>query len=318
MADWEVYTRSDGTKARRYPKEVRTAALELWMACRKYRLLASSAMNPICISIRDGQVVVKPKQVPQGTQSLDVIRLLELPLPSQGVSIRLPEDALPTIPYDAPETLVKEVKRRRKRLAEDSFRWPFTADDAHDLRLGAELAQSCRDDDFKSMSLCYYTESPSFSGVFDAAKECIEKEGVLFGYHFEIYTSPLEYGEPRTCADPHLLAVGPRSALMYSAKYVAKRLVQDCSYNVQIPFWSRHEEFDPCCGAARSIPNWLFLVQEESGGGGGVARDFDPTDLGDNNDDNNADNLPDLVAEESTEDKSQLVIEDPYALWPGF
>ncbi len=102
MADFETYTRSDGTKARRYPKEVRTAALELWMACRKYRLLASSAMNPICISIRDGQVVVKPKQVPQGTQSLDVIRLLELPLPSQGVSIRLPEDALPTIPYDAP------------------------------------------------------------------------------------------------------------------------------------------------------------------------------------------------------------------------
>ncbi len=177
------------------------------------------------------------------------------------------------------EVLIQEAKRRRKRMAEDSFEWVFTAAHRHDLRICAELAQSATDDEFQSLTMAYFTESPSFLGVLEASKDCIEKQGFLFRYHFEVYTEPLEYGCERCGPDPHCIAVGPRSALMFTAKYVAKHLLRDHSFDIRIPMWSANEEANAYGSHARAIPNWLLLVQEESIGGA-AGRVFDPTDLG--------------------------------------
>ncbi len=130
------------------------------------------------------------------------------------------------------ELLIQEAKRRRKRMAEDSFEWVFTAAHRHDLRVCAELAQSATDDESQPMTMAYFTESPLFLGALEASKD-FEKQGFLFRYHFEVYTEPLENGCERCGPDPHWIAVGPRSALMFTAKYMAKRLLRDHSFDVE-------------------------------------------------------------------------------------
>ncbi len=95
----EVYTRSNGALARRYPSEVRLAAINLWKLCRKYELVRHADLLDIAFS--NGSVTVKPKAPIAGTQTLNVnIPPPAAPLPAAAAAAA----ALPAAdqPMDSP------------------------------------------------------------------------------------------------------------------------------------------------------------------------------------------------------------------------
>ena len=306
MADFETYTRSDGTKARRYPKEVRTAALELWMACRKYRLLASSATNPICISIRDGQVVVKPKEVPQGTQSLDVIRLLELPLPSQGVSIRLPEDALPTIPYDAPP---KEVASEapaagpaESAVPEEPPTVPASDQEVNSVSFFGRIAAMEMADAGAAPEPCPELDGmpPSQASLKTEDDECsiVSVRVVKSEASSSPVATPCRTNAGSSKRSSQAIDASPDSALKASppAKkaHSDPRMAQGSFDDAQSQSIFSQDETQE-----KAEDKTQLVVQQKA---------VDKTIVVQQK----AVDKSQLVAEESTEDKSQLVIEDPY------
>ncbi len=302
MADFETYTRSDGTKARRYPKEVRTAALELWMACRKYRLLASSAMNPICISIRDGQVVVKPKQVPQGTQSLDVIRLLELPLPSQGVSIRLPEDALPTIPYDAPPKDVASEAPAAGPVPEEPPTVPASDQEVNSVSFFGRIAAMEMADAGAAPEPCPELDGmpPSQASLKTEDDECsiVSVRVVKSEASSSPVATPCRTNAGSSKRSSQAIDASPDSALKASppAKkaHSDPRMAQGSFDDAQSQSIFSQDETQE-----KAEDKTQLVVQQKA---------VDKTIVVQQK----AVDKSQLVAEESTEDKSQLVIEDPY------
>ena len=85
----EVYARSNGALARRYPSEVRLAAINLWKLCRKYELVRHADLPDIAFS--NGSVTVKPKAPIAGTQTLNVnIPPPAAPLPAAAAAAALP------------------------------------------------------------------------------------------------------------------------------------------------------------------------------------------------------------------------------------
>ena len=178
--------------------------------------------------------------------------------------------------------------------AQNQLEWIITKDILHDVKLAESICDSYWKMGRESVSFVHFSTETTFLATLDAVAQCVSSHHLVPMKH-TLSVIPaedvMELGDRKSGPEIYAIAAGPRSALMFTAKYVFDRLPMDYGCHVRLPEALagdyRPTTYYQSGGFSRAdFTHLLLCMRVALGGGTGEFRSavahsylFDPTDL---------------------------------------